>query len=235
MDKAGFIVSHEPDIASRGGNSLQHTSMFLIFCYSLMQNMDAFVQGSKRAFAMWKLATAYGAPRLHWDITYWPGTAGHMSRDNLFSAICLLKLYNLKTELRAILFCIIMRGGFLWNTRKIGSDEKNFPDWCGPMMWMIAFRFKWNPLNIVSDLYLWLAIKIQIQHTKNDKNHTDGHLNLIVAGETCRLISSNWLLEKILRDYRNSCFPQFAMDDYFDNDNSAPLHDPGKAVIDLWK
>ncbi len=249
MDKAGFIISHEPEIASRGGNSLQHTSMFLIFCYSMMQNMESFVQGSKRAFAMWKLATAYGEPRLHWDITYWPGETGHTSRDNLFSAICLLKMYNLKSELRAILFCIIMRIGFLWNYKNIGSAEVNTKyitifgkrvkfahrDWCGPLMWMIAFRFKWNPLNIISDLYLWAAIKVQLRNTKRDLTHTDGHLNLIVACETCRLVRSNLILNKILRWYKKTGIPQFALDDYFDNEYSPPLHDLGKAVINNWK
>lgn len=234
LDQQQFIVSIETDPRSRGGNSLQHSMMFNMLGYLITNSNDAYVQGAKRTMQTWKIASRFGEPRLHWDNKTWPGQSGHMSRDNLFCAILALRLFNLKSSLTGILLAILFRAGFMWNTKKIGSDEKNFPDWCGPMMWFIALRCKWNPLNIVADVYLFFAILIQVHTTNNWPTRTDGHINLIFACEVSRQISDNFILNKITKYYKSTGYPKMAVNDYFDNTFSPPLHFFILPVIEKW-
>lgn len=237
LDRYGYVISQEPDLNSRGGNSIQHTSMFILFCYSLDQGATQFINARSKILAMWRLATVYGEPRLHWNNNYWPGQPGHFSRDNGFSPILSLKVFKLYPDLWAISLALICRLGFFWNTKTIGSDENKKPaigDFSGPLLWMIILRFKFNPLNIISDIYLFLAIEWACFKTSRNVEDTDGHLNLVYACEACRLISSNWLLKSIITRYRKSEIPQYAFDNYFDNTYSPPLHYLATPVITKW-
>lgn len=220
IDEFGFIVSTEPDVASRGGNSAQHSSIY-------------YISEGLSYHKIWYILDKDGEPRLHWSA--WPSDKGHMSRDNLTCCVCALKLNKMYPELRSLFIRIIMHAGFLWNTKKIGSNEKNFPDFCGPLMFLVATRFKYNPLNILSDLYLWASIYIQLQNTARDKTHTDGHINLIVIAETCRRISDNLLLSQILKWYKNTNVPQYAARDYFDQEYSPPLHQYLIKIVESWQ
>lgn len=220
IDEFGFIVSTEPDVESRGGNSAQHSSI-----YYIAENLNFVNQ--------WAILDREGEPRLHWS--GWPSDRGHMSRDNLTCCVCALKLNKMYPELRSLFSRIFMRAGFMWNTKRIGDNHWNVPDFCGPLMWLVAMRFKWSPLNIVSDLYLWASIYIQLTNTARDKTHTDGHLNLIIIGETCRRISDNFILNKILVWYKNTNVPQYAADDYFDREFSPPLHVHLKKIVESWR
>jgi len=219
IDAYGFIVSTEPDIASRGGNSAQHTAI-----YAISEGREFDTQ--------WAILDKEGEPRLHW--TGWPSDKGHMSRDNITCCVCALKLNKMYQELFSLMLRIFMRLGFMWNTRKIGSDKMNVPDLCGPMIWLVATRFKWNPMNVLSDLYLGLSILIQLRNTRLDQTHTDGHLNLIIIGETCRRVSDNFILNKILGLYKDTNVPQYAACDYFNNQYSAPLHIQLCKIVDGW-
>lgn len=224
IDEFGFIVSTEPDVESRGGNSAQHSAI-----YYIAENIP---------FAkIWKLLDFQKEPRLHWK--GWPRERGHMSRDNLTCCVCALKLQKMYPELRSLFWRIFMRAGFMWNNRTIGAKEKDKPwytvDWCGPLIWFTALRFKWNPLNLIADQYLLASIQLQLYNTKKDLTHTDGHLNLIIIGETCRKVSGNFILNKILKDYADTGIPQYAADDYFDREFSPPLHVHLKKIVESWR
>ena len=221
IDEFGFVVSTEPDVESRGGNSAQHSAIYYI---AEGLNFDK----------QWDLLDREGEPRLHW--TGWPKERGHMSRDNLTCCVCALKLSTEYVELRLakLMYQIFTRLGLLWNYKRIGDDHWNVPDFCGPLMWMVALRFKWSPLNIISDLYLYLSIQIQLRNTRKNLTHTDGHLNLIIIGETCRRVSDNFILNKILGLYKDTNVPQYAACDYFNNQYSAPLHIQLCKIVDGW-
>jgi len=199
LDEFGFVISTEPDIASRGGNSAQHSAI-----YYIVNNLN-FV-------GIWNALDIDREPRLYRDSRYWTSQRGHMSRDNLTCCVCALKLNKLYIDLGSLFWRIFKRVGFMWNRKNIGSDDVNTKyitilgrkfkfahmDWCGFLMWFVATRFKYNPLNIVSDLYLFVAIYSQLEKTARDKDATDGHLNLIIIAETCSRISSNSFLNRFL-------------------------------------
>lgn len=225
LDKNGFVISQEPDLASRGGNSAQHTMIFNI-TMGILWNQIA-LHAIDRILYAWGIIRLDGQPKLHWDARYWPGQPGHMSRDNLFCSVLALKLIGASKQLRILMFQITLRLGFMWNTKKIGSDEKNFPDWCGLQMWFIALRFKWSPFNYLFDLYY--MISVYIARRKDDSGN---HLNLIMLGEVAKQIAPNPLLGWILWEYQDDAIA--AVKDYFDNEYSPPLHEPMIVMINKW-
>lgn len=237
IDKNNFVITQEQDISSRAGNSAQHTMMWIIGMYSLSQNkVEAFIQAKKRVFMCWLLVNKQLEPTLHWDNRYWPGQIGHMSRDNLQGFICAMKLFDLKKGLRLLMLRILLRFGFLWNTKHIGQteDKKKIPDFCGPLMWLLYTRFKFNPLNLVSDIYLALAIKIASYRVSLSDKHCGEHLNLIMIAETCRLISSNFILSRVLKNYKLSGIPQRSLKVYFAPEYAAPLDSLWIKIIQRW-
>ncbi len=177
LDEFGFVISTEPSVESRGGNSAQHTAI-----YCIAENLQY--------KEIWALLDISGEPRLHWDLEFWPGHPGHMSRDNLTCCVCALKLNKMYPELRSLFMRIFMQAGFLWNNRTIGAKEKNKPwytvDWCGFAMWGIFLYFKWSPLNYAFSAYLCTAARIQIYNTRKNPSHSDGHHNIIILLETSR-------------------------------------------------
>lgn len=223
-DSQGFIVSTEPSIQSRGGNSAQHTAIYYIaneLKYNLIWDKMNFDQ-----------------PLLHWNTVYWPGHRGHMSRDNLTCCVCALKLNKMRAELLLLMFKIFIRLGRMWNTRTIGATKNDKPwyevDWCGPCMWFIAMRFKYSPLNWFADLYLCASTRVQVYNTRKNPSHSDGHHNAIILLETSRRISNNFILRKFCNWYRATGIPQAAILDCFDNEYSPPLHVPLQKIIDSW-
>ncbi|RTL05222.1 hypothetical protein EKK58_08725 [Candidatus Dependentiae bacterium] len=236
VDKKEFIVTQEHDFSSRGGNSAQHTAMWIIGMYSLSRDaITSFIQAKKKIFLYWILLNKQPEPTLHWDAQHWPGQVGHMSRDNLVAFVCALKLFDLKKTLWLLLLRIALRGGFLWNYKRIGQTEgpHKIPDWCGPLIWFTALRFKWNPLNLIADLYLGIAIVIACLRSSNPK-HMDQHLNLIVIGETCAKISHNIILDCVLAFYKESELPKIALTAYFEPEYAAPLDHIWIQVVERW-
>lgn len=238
IDPAGFVVTREADVSSRAGNSAQHTAMFHLFTISLYsQQIYVNLSSLYIILGQWKKLIAQGEFRLHWNIHYWPGMSGHGSRDNLLAWVCLLRVTKQYKELFVLMLKIVLRGGFLWNTKNIGSDDVNkkylkiggikipapIPDWCGITMWFLVFRFKWNPFNLIGDLYLWLCMWIQVRRTRKDMDDTGDHLNIINPAEACRLISTNFVSLKSLRWYKSTGIPQHAVRDYFKWDWAAPI------------
>lgn len=232
LDKKQFIISTEPDLNSRAGNSAQHTMMFNMLGFFLNKSDEVYLQGAKRTLQTWLLMIARdGEPRLYWDDRYWPGQKGHMSRDNLFCSILALKLYKLRSSLFSLMLLIFLRLGRLWNNTTIGATKPDKPwyavDWCGPLMWFIVFRSKWNPLNYLSDIYFIVCIYFA------DKSKDSGnHLNLIMYAQVADFIAPNFILDHILNNYKELAL--MAAQDYFDTEFSPPLHKMLAPLINLW-
>lgn len=238
VDTQGFVVTKEHDESSRGGNSAQHTALFQILSYQL-EPKQILVCKEEIRYTWSKINKS--EPRLHWNEKHWPGQDGHMSRDNILAFICAFKIFGLKKELWSLLFKILKRAGFMWNIKHIGSDKrKSIPvtDFCGFSMWLIAFRFKYNPLNVCLDLTLWGQMRFQTWRTKHKGQDTNGewesgdHLNLFVLAESARLIHASYILRQAMRWYKRSGMVQFALNDYFKADQNAPLDVLALEVID---
>lgn len=219
IDEYGFIVSTEPDIESRGGNSAQHSAIY-------------YIAENKNFASQWSILDKECEPRLHWK--GWPSDRGHMSRDNLTCCVCKMKLDKMYPELRSLFYRIFMRAGFMWNTKRIGDNHWNVPDFCGPLMVLIFLRFKYSPLNLLADAYLLIAAHIHAYNTRKTPSHSDGHLNIIILIETSRRISDNFILRKLRAWYKSTKIPQAAVIDYFENAYSPPLHIQLNKIIEGW-
>lgn len=71
-------------------------------------------------------------PVRHHDYTKWYGRSGCFSRDQLIPIVAMLTLVSYK-RMYSLFKRLILRGGALWNTKKIGQDsvEKKIPDFIG--------------------------------------------------------------------------------------------------------
>lgn len=101
----------------------------------------------------------------------WYAKPGTMSRDNLSSCLCAIAFLGRREELMFLLKRILKRGGFLWNTKKIGQqDEKwKIPDWCGLQVLATFCRglivsydsvllyFVLMPFMLIADFFLLLS------------------------------------------------------------------------------
>lgn len=179
-DSNGFIYHHDdPKSGSGFGDSAQRTFMQQL-------SLAARKEPCLDIEILWKLIDFDLEPRRHWDDNYWPGKPGFMSRDNLIPAICMLTLIN-SNFVYKILIQILIRFGFLWNTKKIGQkdEKKKLPDWCGPMVWFIAL--KWTS---AASSYMKLILWFHLRKVKKDPEDTSDDLNIQV------ILMTLWLLDK---------------------------------------
>lgn len=181
-DSMGFIYHREPNIDSGFGDSCQRTFMHWISLAALnnLKNID---ENGRTVNAKWSKLNAFSEPVRHWDGRYWPGKPGIMSRDNFFPAFCAL-LLSRSNKINSILVKILKRGGFLWNTKKIGQQNEDWkiPDFSGLLVWLLFFR-----LDLFSSLYLRFTIFFHL--SKDTFDDTSDDLNIQVALMTLDLLT----------------------------------------------
>lgn len=205
LDEKGFIVHNEPDMASGRGDSSQRMGMFYLFTHYTKEEI---VYIRARLRHVWFLLNKYyNEPVRHWNPYIWPGQKGIMSRDNLIPLICCFAVFGLYKELFTLLFRILTRGGFLWNTKKIGqqNDAWKVPDWCGPSMWLLAFRslpiVGWI-FSPIADGYFYLQLKNRFNHAMKNGDDVGDDLNLVCLLESYRRLRPTKLTTKLLLMYR---------------------------------
>lgn len=201
IDQKGMVIHHDTD-GSKGGDSLQRTGMMILF-----SDMD---DNKKRMWTsgVWGLVNQGPEPVRHWDSRYWPGRPGTMSRDNLTPIYCCFLALGMKTHYENLLWRLLARGGFLWNTKHIGQEDNawKIPDWIGVMLPLLWLRKTWAGwvLSYFSDFYLFILVMIRFYKAKKDWDDVGDDLNLTVVAEACRLIKPSWFTLKILKLYHNS-------------------------------
>lgn len=225
-DGRGFIYHHDdPQSGSQYGDSCQRTFMYFISGMAKGVEPKNFQPLVEQAWAL----INKDEPRRHWDETFWPGRPGFMSRDNLFPAVCALTIVDSKERFK-LLWKIIKRGGFLWNTRKIGQqdDSRKVPDWCGPLMFLIALKWVY-----IASIYLHLPIFFHLLKTKKNPEDTSDDLNLQIALVTLVLLGLKAKHIGALKYYFNNrpTIPGYfakpgycaALMQYFENPIAPPL------------
>lgn len=239
IDEMGMVIHLSTD-DSAAGDSSQRTCMAFIANYDLPYRPEE-IWGHD----IYKDSE----PRRYWDDSKWPGQKGFMSRDNLFGWICVMRVFHMKFELPMLLTQIAKRGGFLWNTKKIGQqdDAWKIPDWCGVLMWFIAFRGKNKLYDFIGDMCLWLALRIRCYQVRKDMDDVGDDLNLCVAIETMRILRDTETLKKarkwylawrpdvfLLEDGEESSNVKQALRWYFRAPEAPPLDVLWGKVIDQW-
>lgn len=233
FDKSAMLIHLDDDVSSRGGDASQRTCMLEVAMFS-HNSFDERYFISRVLISLWQELNRNGEPTRHYGTPYWPSKPGHMSRDNLFGWICVGKLHNILSGMK-IMSRIFLRGGFLWNTKKIGQQNGSWkiPDWCGPLMWFIAFRGSNYFFDWLADMYLWMAIRVRCYKASKDADDVGDDLNLCVAIETMRLIRDTKTLKKARRWYLENRPPTpflnaennviGALSWYFRHDSAPPL------------
>lgn len=194
IDEKGCLFQKESAVDSRFGDSSQKTFMLDVMDFvSDVTDITSFRKEVERKSA---ILTIDGIPVRHWDVRYWPARKDLMSRDNLFTRICAQTLADSSFRFQT-LSLIFKRFGFLWNTRDIGGHPKKakifgltipfpFPDFSGPLMWLIAF--KWAHLACI---YIKAPIFFHLLKTEKDHDETTDDPNLFTA-----LVTLDKLTEK---------------------------------------
>ena len=124
-DEFGFIGHIDGDGKLEFGDGTQRTFSFWIFTYLSM--------GPEIAYALFKRIEAQldmvilksGEPKRHWDASEWPGRPGSMTVDNLMPILVSCVLWGHWREFYAIVWALVKRVGFLWNTHNIGGQKKS--------------------------------------------------------------------------------------------------------------
>jgi len=188
VDQQGFIIHHDED-DSFAGDSCQRTFMYLI---SLIARNEIEINVPALE-SYWIALQKDGEPRRYWDDKYWPGKHGYMSRDNLIPAICFLTLIG-SNFVYKLLIDILVRFGFLWNTKKIGQhdDKWKIPDFSGSLIWFIAL--KWTR---AASIYMKFVLWLHIRKTRRDPEDTSDDVNIHVILMTLWLIDPDQIKPQI--------------------------------------
>ncbi len=184
VDPKGFIFHHDDPVSGSGyGDSCQRTFMFWIARYADKTWQDG-LNPLVQVDSSWFYLNREDEPRRHWHEKYWPGQKGFMSRDNLLPAVCALAIVK-SERLKPLMWKIIFRGGFLWNTKKIGQQDNSWkiPDFCGPLMLLIGMNLTWLASN-----YIKLPIWFHLIKSRKDPDDTSDDLNIQVALMTLDLL-----------------------------------------------
>jgi len=118
----------------------------------------------------------------HPDITEWYGQRGSMSRDQLIPVLIALDLYGLDKEFKELLWNLLKRGWFAWNTKRIHETEGwKIPDFMGLEGLLIAFRglggpFAWCLKFLDRSLKLMVSLRVEL--SKKDADDVGDDLNL---------------------------------------------------------
>lgn len=132
----------------------------------------------------------------------WYAKPGTMSRDNLMSCLCALAFLGRKEELVFLFKRIIKRGGFLWNTRKIGQPDtdlsRKIADWSGFQVFSMILRglivsydsailyFAFQPIFFITDFFLFLSALFRLTCLYWDADNCGDCLNLICVLSTIK-------------------------------------------------
>lgn len=119
------------------------------------------------------------------DPTKWWGQPGTMSRDNTFPLIVAMGLLGLQHQVYRLMFMLIKRAGWFWNTKHIWpspNDPVKLPDLIGPMTVAALIRagLLWPlyPLLVAIDLWAILAVAVRITVAVYKPGDTSDDLNL---------------------------------------------------------
>lgn len=129
-----------------------------------------------------------------------------MSRDNLITLFLCFAVFGMHKEMWGLLGRVLLRGGFLWNTKEIGGTKKKIPipDWCGPHMILVALRtipyFGWLTTPL-SDLYLDISISVRCSRAAKDPDDVGDDLNLIALCDAYLRIKPTKKLRQVVRSY----------------------------------
>lgn len=126
LDKNGFLNDY--------GDSTQRTFSVNLFYLLNSKNRDEFdLIKTKVESHLVLISVGGGEISRHWDLLKWPGRKGCMSRDNINAVICALTIAG-STKIWPLVWSIVKRFGFLWNTVDIAGNKKPwwiFPDFIG--------------------------------------------------------------------------------------------------------
>ncbi len=173
------------------GDAAQRLGLYVIFKLQRLSNPQAIkILRDKFRMQLKQITLPSGEPVRHWDGNDWPGLSGTMSKDNYMCLLIAMILLGMKAEFFSWSWKLIKRGGFFWNTKKIGqwSNDWKIPDFAGPETWGIIVRgfVKFYPLMYLPALpILWVLDTglvfaslarlvmslIDPDDTSNDTNH----------------------------------------------------------------
>ena len=205
MDGFGFIGHKRPDGGLEFGDGSQRTFTFWIAQIALGIRPDDHVIGTFD-----KQLSALRSARSEWvrhpDATEWYGQPGTMSRDNSIPLLVAMGFFAAYSDLTKMFLGkfiddILCRGGFFWNTKKIGqTDGWKIPDFAGPVFWgaMIRAEKTWYlwPLLWVTDLFMVVSSCIRVVKSFVDPDDVSDDLNHQVMLVQAKIVYStifSWL------------------------------------------
>lgn len=246
LDKSGFLTDF--------GDATQRT--FSVHLFELLNSItrDEFNKNKTLVESHLTLISVGGGEiARHWDLLKWPGRKGSMSRDNINAVICALTVAG-STKLWPLVWAIVKRFGFLWNTVDIAGDKKPWwilPDFIGirniatitralidqkkiyPLYFILIFL---DLGLLIQSIMIWLESRID---PVDGRYHTSIDLDLtvhtLVAIKLCPTPISH-LARLIYRD--RFYIPQFdsngilsAWKSYFRHDTAPKIYQVGENLI----
>lgn len=254
QDEKGWIGHFDDNGVLEFGDGIHRLSNHTLCEFVLCRN--SFYRSAIRARFIMQLEQIYlpsGEPTRHWDRSKWYGKSGTMSGDGLEALLSCLIGLRLHKEAWSLIWKLTKRGGFAWNTKRIGQhdEQKKIPDFFGFRMVIFLLRLCGSlplvgvifyPVIALWDLlYLAPSVLVRVIKPLFDRDDVGDDINFFLILVMCVMSSPTPISgfvrgfyygfrplsgdEKFRKLYKNMLGCVTAFKWYFNNKNAPPIDD----------